>query len=102
VDLNRQLRGGALPPPVKEVAAKQKDDGCDYDRSPSASLSDHADKRQNDDQDASKDCDDPKVLHGDLPAMWQSSELRKSFTRVRLSDRSGQAVRGLFYHNAEL
>jgi len=28
-------------------------------------LSDHADERKDDDYDASQDCDDPNVLHGD-------------------------------------
>ena len=38
-------------------------------------VSDHADERQDDDHDASQDCDDPNVLHGDPPRAQPSSEL---------------------------
>ena len=48
---------GALPPLVK-VTSKQKDYGRDHDGSPCTSTA-HAGPRQNDDQDAGKDCNEP-------------------------------------------
>src|SRR5258707_8093812 len=86
MSVGSQLGGGPLPPLVEEEAGDQEEDGREHDRPPRAALPAGADERENDCQDASEDCDDPEVFHGDLPARRLSSELRMA--------------RGLFYHNA--
>ena len=73
---------GALPPHVKEVTRNQKDYGRDHDGS-SCALSDHAGERQNDDQDAGKDCNATSHQRGQP----------MNFTRL---------LRALFYHNADV
>ena len=73
---------GALPPHVKEVTRNQKDYGRDHDGSSSASTA-HAGQRQDDDQDAGKDCNATSHQRGQP----------MNFTRL---------LRALFYHNADV
>lgn len=71
------LGRGTPPPLVEEITGDEQDHGTDHDR-PDCALPDHAGDRDDDDQDASQDCDDPEVLHSDPPAGWTTHQTSRS------------------------